>query len=53
MIIVSMVLILSAVLGFIAKLDGIMSPVLVIVSRAFAGLHCGITFFKLIIKRCW
>ena len=41
MVIVSIIIILSAVLGFISKLEAIMSPVCLIVSRAFAGLHCG------------
>ena len=41
MVLASTFMIFSAALGYIAKLDDIMSPVCLIMSRSFAGLHCG------------
>ena len=42
MVYVSFFMILAAVLGGIANLRPIMSPVWLIFSRAFAGLNCGL-----------
>ena len=41
MIIVQVIMLFAALLGGISKLEAIMSPMCLIVSRAFAGLHCG------------